>query len=484
MNRVLWMGIFSVLAALLVLPLAGRADTTITYQGRLNQSGTPFTGLADLEFRLYDQMSGGNQIGTVQSRTDWPVEDGLFQAELDFGSDIFTDQVRWLEITVDGTVLAPRQAVRPAPMALFALAGNEGPPGPQGPEGPEGPEGPPGDSHWQINGTATFYNDGNVGIGTNSPSALLELVTDSSPSNPTLRLTEQGKDFNRIFFTNEAVADRRWSLAARLDDSNPALDRLNIFHSEEGDLITASGNGSVGVGTNNPSGAWRMDVDGGALIRRNSTIGRAHLDLLETESDFARINFRTQGESDIWALAGRIDGTNPATNIFNIFNSGSGNLMSILGSGEVGIGTTTPDAPMEIRSQNQWNANIGTGRGDFYIGDGSVGLSVGISLGGAGRGHSRIWSKGGAEALFLGTGQAGTVLAVKSDTVGIETTSPQNTLHVNGGTRIGDLAHGEAGLRTVRVDGAGDLTADRPVRHFAIPATAFSPVLDSFSFPD
>lgn len=35
---------------------------TITYQGQLRQSGAPFTGLADLEFRLYDQSAGGTQI--------------------------------------------------------------------------------------------------------------------------------------------------------------------------------------------------------------------------------------------------------------------------------------------------------------------------------------------------------------------------------------------------------------------------------------
>lgn len=44
--------------------------------------------------------------------------------------------------------------------------GPEGPPGVEGPEGPPGPVGPPGDSHWLLNGTTTYYVDGNVGIGT------------------------------------------------------------------------------------------------------------------------------------------------------------------------------------------------------------------------------------------------------------------------------------------------------------------------------
>ena len=127
--------------------------TSISYQGRLNSSGVPFTGSADLEFQLYDAVVGGNPVGFPETRNGWPVTDGLFQVELDFGAGAFDGSARWLEITVDGTPLAPRQPITAAPVAAFALNGNEGPPGPQGPEGPEGPpgaegptgpEGPPG----------------------------------------------------------------------------------------------------------------------------------------------------------------------------------------------------------------------------------------------------------------------------------------------------------------------------------------------------
>ncbi len=129
---------------ILALQPAAAQDTTITYQGQLRQSAAPFTGMADLEFRLFDQISGGSQIGSTQTRDDWPVEDGLFQVELDFGLAAFTEQVRYLEVRVDGNPLSPRQAIRPAPMALFALDGNEGPVGPTGPQGAAGPVGPAG----------------------------------------------------------------------------------------------------------------------------------------------------------------------------------------------------------------------------------------------------------------------------------------------------------------------------------------------------
>lgn len=123
---------------LLACTSAAAQDSTITYQGQLRQAGTPFTGLANLEFRLFDASSGGGQVGSEQTRLNWPIEDGLFQAELDFGPAAFSGQPRFLEIRVNGAPLSPRQAVRASPVALFALDGNAGPTGPAGPQGPTG----------------------------------------------------------------------------------------------------------------------------------------------------------------------------------------------------------------------------------------------------------------------------------------------------------------------------------------------------------
>ena len=107
------------LVATLASPVISQA-TSFTYQGQLRQSGEPFTGIADLEFRLYDQLSDGTQIGSLQARADWPIEDGLFQVELDFGAGAFDGSARFLEITVDGAPLIPRQKVTATPYALLA----------------------------------------------------------------------------------------------------------------------------------------------------------------------------------------------------------------------------------------------------------------------------------------------------------------------------------------------------------------------------
>ena len=148
MNRLVLM-----LVALSMLGGAASQDAwaaDITYQGQLRNAGDAFTGFADLEFRLYDQLGGGVQVGSTVSRPGWPVEDGLFQIELDFGAGVFDGTDRYIEVRVDGTPLSPRQPLSAVPVAAFALDGNDGPEGPAGPQGPEGatgpqgPEGPPG----------------------------------------------------------------------------------------------------------------------------------------------------------------------------------------------------------------------------------------------------------------------------------------------------------------------------------------------------
>ena len=119
MNAATWR--FSMALGVLLLSTTVYAQSaSFTYQGQLRQSGEPFTGMADLEFRLYDQFTGGSQIGSTQSVSEWPVEDGLFQVELNFGATAFDGGDRFLEVTVDGAPLIPRQKITATPYALLA----------------------------------------------------------------------------------------------------------------------------------------------------------------------------------------------------------------------------------------------------------------------------------------------------------------------------------------------------------------------------
>jgi len=110
-------------------PLATPLGTAFTYQGQLDQSGSPYTGACDFQFSLWDAASGGTQIGSTQTQTGVTVTDGLFTVSLDFGSSVFTGDARWLGLAVrcpagsgSYTALSPRQALAATPYALYARA--------------------------------------------------------------------------------------------------------------------------------------------------------------------------------------------------------------------------------------------------------------------------------------------------------------------------------------------------------------------------
>ena len=78
-----------------------QTDTTLTYQGELNENGTPANGAYPTAFTLFDDAVGGIVVGTPVVHGAMPVVDGRFTADLDFGGSAFEDN-RWLEIEING----------------------------------------------------------------------------------------------------------------------------------------------------------------------------------------------------------------------------------------------------------------------------------------------------------------------------------------------------------------------------------------------
>lgn len=101
---------------------------SLTYQGRLTSGGAAASGNFDLQFRLFDQATGGNQVGSPVSAPNVAITNGVFTVSLDFGySALNTFGSRFLEISVKPTggngaytTLAPRQSLTEAPAAIFA----------------------------------------------------------------------------------------------------------------------------------------------------------------------------------------------------------------------------------------------------------------------------------------------------------------------------------------------------------------------------
>jgi len=104
--------------------------TAFTYQGRLNDSGSPANGNYDLEFTLFDAATtNGNQIGGTVTNLGVSVNNGLFTTTIDFGSGIFTGNPLWLQIGVETnggggnfTLLGALQPPPPTPCSIYATS--------------------------------------------------------------------------------------------------------------------------------------------------------------------------------------------------------------------------------------------------------------------------------------------------------------------------------------------------------------------------
>ena len=162
----------SVLALGLIVSLTKLCEATpigtaFTYQGYVYDANYPANNFYDFQFKLCDALVGGSQVGSDFDAPDVDVVDGAFTVGLDFGSSVFAGDARWLEIAIRPgdsedryTTLSPRQEITPTPYALYAqIAGNAG-----------------NDNDWMVSGNDLYtIPSGNVGIGTTTPGAKLEV---------------------------------------------------------------------------------------------------------------------------------------------------------------------------------------------------------------------------------------------------------------------------------------------------------------------
>ena len=104
--------------------------TAFTYQGRLNNNGSPASGTYNLTFSLFNTNTSGVAVAGPVTDNAVVVTNGLFTVLIDFGPGVFTGATNWLEIAVatNGaspfTTLTPRQQLTPTPYAILAATAN------------------------------------------------------------------------------------------------------------------------------------------------------------------------------------------------------------------------------------------------------------------------------------------------------------------------------------------------------------------------
>lgn len=299
------------LATVLFAAMCGQAlavplGTSVTYQGQLKSGGLPANGTFNLIFTLWDAAGsgtppvGGNQLGNADNEGATTVVNGLFTVQLNdtnqFGSSAFIGEARWLQISVNGSVLGPRQPLNAAPFAMYALSG----PGATG--------------TWTVNGTHIFNsNSGNVGVGVNPPTTKFQVVDD--------------------FYVNSS-------------SNFVSVNRTNRIGAEYFGVRAPVTNGY-----------------GGMYMETAGTNGLPFY------------GYATAGVARMWTY---YDGAGETWHVNN-----GGNRLTVDSAGNVGIGTTTPFAPLNVMGSTAagelvYVRNSSTGRAATFesLGSGSTSACV------------------------------------------------------------------------------------------------------------
>jgi hypothetical protein len=277
---------------------AAALGSAFTYQGQLASGGMLVDGTADMQFRLYDAASTGNQVGSQIQLPAVPVSGGIFTVQLDFGVPAFNGDARWLEIDVrspsgSGTfeTLSPRQALTSSPYSLQ---------------------------------TRGIYVDGanQVGIGTTAPAAKLHVVGAASPR---IRLENSGPGNAGVQVAN-ANQGYEWRVTG--------ADRMSLIDNTAGDAarITVDTSGNVGIGTATPGTPLEIRGTGPDALRvesSNTTVTRL------TVSNTA------PGGLD-YSLISTANGSGVGPGLFGVRNNSDTSLpLRIDSNGHVGIGGAT-----------------------------------------------------------------------------------------------------------------------------------------------
>ncbi len=373
-----------------------------TYQGRLLESGAPVNDSVDLRFTLCESEAAGCTLGTTvvfdgQLGNDPPVDiiDGLITVELDFGVAAFDGNARWLRVEVRSPhdpsdaapyeVLSPRQLLTTAPYALYAL------------------NAPTGSTPWGSNGANLYYDAGSVGIGTDSPLAPLHVEGVARAASFSVPNPDNMSASATLSWHNNVPR-------IRYGGSGPGNHNGFAIHGI-GDSVKLRllDNGALGLGTSAPGSVFnsKLDVIGGHVAVSNN---------------YGFFSFN--GSND--GIGAGVDTT--VSDELHLYAAGAPRA-SVTAGGDVGIGTTSPAARLDVR-------------GSMVLDDGARAQLFTAASGGDQSRHLLLLNspdlasasglKAGGVLVADNYGYADpgkNDLIVKGD-VGVGTASPQATLHV------------------------------------------------------
>lgn len=293
----------------------------------------------------------------------------------------------------------------------------------------------------------TLRNDGNVGIGTASPGAKLEVKAGAegqTSAATAIKIWGPNTPLN-----SNSAQDLQWGFAAagsakirayRGTSWDTYLQFLTNAIAEGGDTarvrMTISENGNVGIGTTSPGAKLDVVASTNALLTDvTQNISNSGIlltaDITNTFHNsgiFWRSlnNNSTKPKAGIWMYNENGPGSWLLFGTSNSYVTGITNTaLAIAPSGNVGIGTTSPTVPLQVHSTNSatyfhvTNATSGAASND------GLELSANNDFG------SNVWNYENGYLRFA-TNNSERVRIDPAGNVGIGTTTPLSKLQVNG----------------------------------------------------
>ncbi|MBI3193826.1 MAG: tail fiber domain-containing protein [Ignavibacteriae bacterium] len=272
----------------------------------------------------------------------------------------------------------------------------------------------------------TWQFDNKIGIGTATPNSPLEVNGD-------LRITS-GSTGKLYFADGSSLSSANLGTSAS-SLSNPADAPITadgdgngsgsiVLNTGSTERMRIANNGNVGIGTTSPGAKLAIGSsnisDEGAL-----SIHGDKLFLTTPQNRDADIDIRSTSNSSYWTKLKR------AGNTFVInqgFNTGNVDALAISDIGNIGIGTLVPASPLAVRL-NSGGTDSERSVISATLGDNSTTTSAILTIRNAGN-RGNIGNVDGSALLKAEFNNATAMIIDKNGNIGIGTTSPGSTLHI------------------------------------------------------
>jgi hypothetical protein len=343
-----------------------------------------------------------------------------------------------------------------------------------------------GTTQWTNSGSDIYFNTGNIGIGTTTPSTKLNIVGgDFQVENARADINAIATtDHARLFLYNAGLSGGMSSFhffkgaagtqQGRISTVNTAGTNLSTAGADDFliESLTASNNilfgtnalermritsaGNVGIGTSSPGFGGEFGITLSSSTRSVLQLARES-DSIVDGAEAGRIQFYAGAttQNDIAKIIGEVRGTseNSGQLVFRTMNAGSDSeKMRITNTGVLGIGTTsqTQSSPglTIVGNGGLYVANNGSGVSSYAQGDAMAGFILGDNSTYSGSGSGILYIKNAGNRGNVGNGSGSDLIRAefndavglvlnKNGNLGIGTTSPASKFVVDASSGSG-----------------------------------------------